>query len=60
MKESHKMELTMVFLLKINSNDLINKKMSNKYLFSLQFIVNYSINFEKVKKVNLKLNFENK
>ena len=36
MKESRKMELTMYFT-KTNSNYLINKKMSNKYLFFKEF-----------------------
>ena len=41
MKESRKMELTMYFV-NINSSDLINKKMSNKYLFFKKLYGNYA------------------
>ena len=46
-KESHKMELTMYFGLKTNSSYLINKKMSNKYLFFKKLYGNYASYFVK-------------
>ena len=46
MKESRKMELTMYFT-KINSSYLINKKMSNKYLFYKKLYGNYASYFIK-------------
>ena len=48
MKESRKMELTMYFI-KINSSYLINKKMSNKYLFFKKLYGNYANYFAKNK-----------
>ena len=44
MQESRKMELTMYFK-KINSSYLINKKMSNKYLFFKKLYANYASYF---------------
>ena len=54
MKESHKMELTM-YLNKINCNYLLNKKMSNKYLFFKKLYGNYDSYF--VKKISLIFNW---
>ena len=51
MKESRKMELT-IYLLKINSSYLINKKMSNKYLFFKKLYGNY-VSYLKKNKFNL-------
>ena len=48
MKESRKMELTM-YLKKINSSYLINKKKSNKYLFFKKLYGNYASYFVKNK-----------
>ena len=48
MKESRKMELKFT-LLKINSSYLINKKMSNKYLFFKKLYSNYASYFVKNK-----------
>ena len=55
MKESHKMELT-IYLLKTNSNYLINKKMSNKYLFFRKYYVLSTIYLQNINKVYLLLN----
>ena len=49
MKESRKMELTMYFT-KLNSSYLINKKMSNKYLFFKKLYGNYASYFVKKNK----------
>ena len=48
MKESHKMELTM-YLLKTNYSYLLNKKMSNKYLFFKKLYGKYASYFVKNK-----------